>query len=137
MSKTSKTKRKTVAIPASLVWFEIPADNVQRARAFYGKLFGWKIKQFTGAMKGPYWHIDTGGHDKSPDGGMMPRQCPEQGITNYINVASANKAAEKVKKLGGKVLMEKTAVSGMGYFVVCQDTEKNAFALWERDEKAR
>jgi len=25
----------------------------------------------------------------------------------------------------------------MGYFVVCQDTESNMFALWEKDEKAK
>ena len=29
--------------PASIVWFEIPADKPERAREFYGKLFGWKI----------------------------------------------------------------------------------------------
>jgi len=33
--------------------------------------------------------------------------------------------------------MEKTAVPEMGYFVVCEDTEKNTFALWQSDEKAK
>jgi predicted enzyme related to lactoylglutathione lyase len=28
------------------VHFEIPADGVARARVFYEKVFGWKIKQF-------------------------------------------------------------------------------------------
>ena len=42
-----------------------------------------------------------------------------------------------VEKLGGKICMEKTAVPEMGYFVVCQDTENNTFALWERNEKAK
>jgi predicted enzyme related to lactoylglutathione lyase len=26
---------------ASIVWFEIPADNPERAKKFYGSLFGW------------------------------------------------------------------------------------------------
>ena len=43
----------------------------------------------------------------------------------------------KVTKLGGKICMEKTAVPEMGYFVVCNDTENNTFALWEPDEKAK
>jgi len=135
MSKQTKAKSKAGKarrVPASIVWFEIPADNVQRAKTFYSKLFGWKIKQFPGTMKMPYWHIDTGGHDATPDGGMMERQSPQQPITNYINVASVDQAATKVQKLGGKIIMPKTAVPQMGFFVICQDTENNMFALWER-----
>ena len=48
----------------SIVWFEIPADDVERAKSFYGELFGWKIERFPGPME--YWHIDTGGSDDSP-----------------------------------------------------------------------
>ena len=88
-------------------------------------------------MKTPYWHIDTGGGDQTPDGGMMARQHPQHGITNYIHVASADQAAAKVEKLGGKLLAPRMAVPHMGYFVVCQDTENNTFALWERNLDAK
>jgi predicted enzyme related to lactoylglutathione lyase len=128
----SKPKKKPAA---SLVWFEIAADDVERAKSFYGKLFGWKIKKMPGPMK--YWHIDTGGADASPDGGLMPRQNPQHSITNYIFVESVDKSAAKAVKLGGKICMAKTAVPGMGYFVIVLDTEHNAFALWERDEHAK
>ena len=132
MSAPNNTKAKTP--PASIIWFEIPADNVERAKKFYRALFGWKITQFPGGME--YWHVDTGGADASPDGGMMARKHPQQSITNYINVKSVDKSAAKVKKLGGKICLAKTAVPQMGYFVVCQDTEHNMFALWERNENA-
>ena len=112
----------------SLVWFEIPADNVKRAQKFYKAMFGWKISKIPGME---YWHIDTGGADASPDGGIMKRCDPKQKITNYVFVESVNKAAVKVKKLGGKIIMPKTAVPGMGFFAVCMDTEKNVFAVWE------
>src|SRR6187399_2863037 len=49
---------------SKIVWFEIPADNVERARTFYGKLFGWKITEMPGGPK-PYWIIDTGDGDQS------------------------------------------------------------------------
>jgi uncharacterized protein len=140
MSKQSKSKSKrpkAAKVPASLVWFEIPADNVGRARKFYSKLFGWKITKFPGAGARDYWHIDTGGADASPDGGMMERQSLGHGVTNYILVASVNKAAARVEKLGGKICMGKTVVPQMGYFAVCADTEGNMFALWERDERAK
>ena len=55
-------------------------------------------------------HIDTGGNDASPDGGLTSRKCEGHGITNYIHVASVNRSAAKVEKLGGKILMPKTAV---------------------------
>ncbi|MBV9488332.1 MAG: VOC family protein [Verrucomicrobia bacterium] len=121
---------------ASIVWFEIPADDVERAKSFYGALFGWKIEKLPGPME--YWHIDTGGSDDSPDGGLMKRQEPQQqGITNYISVESVDESAAKVEKLGGKICLGKTAVAEMGYFVLCQDPENNTFALWERNEHAK
>jgi predicted enzyme related to lactoylglutathione lyase len=84
-----------------------------------------------------YWHIDTGGHDASPDGALMARMCPEHPITNYIIVESVARASAKVEKLGGKVHKPKTAVPHMGYLAIVQDTENNTFALWERNEKAK
>jgi bleomycin resistance family protein len=49
--------KKSRTMP-SIVWFEIPADNPERAKKFYGSLFGWKIDRFPGVTD--YWHIDTG-----------------------------------------------------------------------------
>jgi hypothetical protein len=120
---------------ASIVWFEIPADDIERAQTFYGSLFGWKIEKFPGLME--YLHIDTGSNDITRDGGMMKRQHPQQGITNYFDVPSLDEFMEKVQRLGGKIVMSKTSVPQMGYFAVCQDTEDNVFALWEKDESAK
>src|SRR4051794_33976900 len=106
---STQTKRKTKKADktaSSIVWFEIPADKPERAKKFYAALFGWNINLFP-QMK-DYWHIETGGDDATPDGGLMARKCPEQKcITNYINVASVEKSAKQVQKLGGKVLMPK------------------------------
>ncbi len=98
---------------ANIVWFEIPADNPERATAFYSNLFGWKINPFPGG--GEYWHIDTGGADDTPDGALKRRK----------------------HLLGGKICMGKTAVPQMGYFAVCQDTEGNAFGIWQSDPNAK
>ena len=129
-SKNKTSSGKKSKTPPSLVWFEIPADDLKRAKKFYGALLGWKINPIPGMAD--YWHIDTGGADASPDGGLMKRKCPEQqGIMNYLLVESLDKGMAKVEKLGGKVLMPRTEVPQMGFFAICQDTEKNAFALWE------
>ena len=136
MSTPKKAKASKKQAPShNIIWFEVPTDDLGRAKKFYGKLFGWKIKKFPGPME--YLHIDTGGGDDTPDGGMMKRMQPGQGITNYIRVPSVDKWVVKVQKLGGKVCMPKTAVPQMGYFAVCLDTENNSFAVWEPNPDAK
>jgi predicted enzyme related to lactoylglutathione lyase len=95
------------SVPANIGWFEIPADNPERATAFYGKLFGWKVKPFPGMTD--YWHIETGGPDAAPDGGLMKRTHPARTITNYINAPSVTRFMAKVEKLGGSTRKPKTA----------------------------
>lgn len=128
----AKTKKK---IPASVVWFNIPAEDMRRAQKFYSGLFGWKITSFHG-MK-DFMQIATGGADASPDGGLGTRKNGDEGVTNYVSVDSVEKYSAKIQKLGGKICMPKTAVPQMGYFAICQDTENNAFGLWERDRNAK
>jgi predicted enzyme related to lactoylglutathione lyase len=116
---------------SSIVHFEIPADDIQRAKAFYSNLFGWKIEDYQGM---DYAMIDVMG---APGGGMMKRMHPEQQITNYIGVPSVDEYAAKVEKLGGKIIVPKKAVPGMGYFIICMDTENNAFGIWEMSISAK
>ena len=131
-----KRKAKNPKMPASICWFEVPADDLGRAKKFYGSLFGWKFAKLPAAVQN-YWHIDTGGKDASPDGGVFPRMHPKQTITVYVSVPSVDKAMAKVKKLGGTVCAGKTAVPEMGYFAICADQEENVFALWEPNERAK
>jgi hypothetical protein len=70
--------------------------------------------------------------EKGIDGGMMKRQNPQQPIAVYIDVPSVDEYTAKVENLGGKVVLLKTAVPGVGYFAVCLDTENNCFAIWEK-----
>ena len=129
-------KAKNSKMSASICWFEVPADDLGRAKKFYGSLFGWKFATIPAAIA-DYWHIDTGGKDASPDGGLMPRLHPEQSMTVYVSVPSVDKAMAKVEKLGGTICKSKTAVPHMGYFSICEDTEHNTFALWEPNERAK
>jgi predicted enzyme related to lactoylglutathione lyase len=110
--------------------FEVPADDVERAKRFYQGLFGWKIEP----VEGGYNIITVG--EPGPNGGMMQRQVPGQSITVYINVDSVHDYSKKVQALGGTVVIGKTAVPTMGYFAVFLDTEGNALALWEVNPQA-
>jgi predicted enzyme related to lactoylglutathione lyase len=114
-----------------IVHFEIPADDMQRAKTFYSNLFGWNIVGMPGME---YMMIDVYG---APGGGMMKRMHPEQQMINYIGVPSVDEYAAKVETLGGKIIVPKKAVPGMGYFIVCMDTENNPFGIWEMDPAAK
>src|SRR2546428_12426739 len=114
MSNSEKKKS------ASITWFEIPADNVDRAKKFYGELFAWKIERFPGPQD--YWHIDTGGADETPDGALKARKQPQEPVVNYVSVDSVDKYVDKIANLGGKICMTKTAVPQIGDFAVRQGT---------------
>ena len=116
--------------------FEIPADNVDRAKKFYSELFDWKIEQYP---EMEYWLISTKDKKgkKGLGGGLMKRVKAQQQITVHIDVPSIDKYAKKVEENGGKILMPKTSVPTIGWFAVCLDTENNVFELWEDDKKAK
>jgi len=119
----------------TVVHLEIPAEDVERAKAFYTTLFGWQFSNPPGFED--YWQFETGESGKDLAGGMMKRQDPNQvGLVNYVNVGSVDEFVAKVQELGGQVIFPKMAVPGMGWFAHCMDTEGNVFAMWEDDESA-
>ncbi len=78
--------------------------------------------------------ISTSGDNNTKShlgGGLMKRQNPQQPNLNYIDVSSIDEYSKKINELEGKVVLPKTEIPGYGFFVVCIDTENNAFALWE------
>jgi predicted enzyme related to lactoylglutathione lyase len=113
--------------------FEVPADDVERAKAFYRKLFGWQIAPVEGYDD--YWSIQTG-DEQDLSGGLMKRQVPEQVPVSYVQVESVADYAAKVEELGGQVIIPRSPVPGMGWYAQFVDTEGNIFALWETDESA-
>ncbi len=129
----------------TIVHFEIPADQPERAVEFYRELFGWEIKKFEGSVAGgmEYWMVqtvptDAEGRPERPgvNGGLMRRMYPDQPLVNYINVENVEESVSRAERLGAKVLMGKTPVPGMGWFAQLKDPEGNLFAVWETDMSA-
>jgi predicted enzyme related to lactoylglutathione lyase len=121
----------------TIVHFDVTAENPERAKRFYQKIFDWKIERPPGPMD---YHLiattDLDGKD-GVGGGLGKREGPEPGIIIYIGVKSVDEYVSKVEKLGGKVIQPKMAVPGWGYLAVCLDTENNAFGLWQDDTGAK
>ena len=123
----------------TIVHFDVPADDVEKLRRFYGGLFGWKIEKMPGPME--YYNIETvpvdeHGNPVRPgvNGGMMKREAPDQRPVNYIAVESVDEYSEKIKSLGGKIIAPKQEVPGIGWWALARDPEGNSFGIFEEIE---
>jgi uncharacterized protein len=124
--------------------FEIPADEPKRAATFYRELFGWNIRGWespdnkAGIMTVQTVPSDEHGRPTVPgvNGMIIKRQHPQHPFANYILVESVDAYGAKAESLGGKIIMPKQAVPGMGWFLYFKDTEGNIFGLWQVDPAA-
>ncbi|WP_020401834.1 VOC family protein [Gracilimonas tropica] len=120
------------------LYFEIQADDMERATKFYSNVFGWTFKDNPHAPV-EYRTIEAGGNR----GGMLQRPAdtppPECGTNAYVCSVEVNDfdaTARSIKEQGGKVAMPKFPVPKtcwQGYFL---DTEGNTFGIFEVDEEA-
>jgi len=120
----------------TIIHFEIPADDVEKLRKFYSDLFGWKIERTPGPME--YFIIETVPVDEKGmplrpgvNGGMLKRQNPQHRPVNYIAVESVDNYAIKIEQLGGKIIVPKMEIPGIGWWAFALDPEGNQFAIME------
>jgi predicted enzyme related to lactoylglutathione lyase len=121
-----------------VVHFEIPYDDGDRARSFYGETFGWQLMPMPDLG---YTMVTTGPTDRETgatepgfiNGGMFERSAefPGKAPNIVIDVASVDDALRKVEAAGGKVVRERTPVGEMGFTAYFSDTEGNLVGLWE------
>ena len=114
-----------------MVHIEIPADDTEAARAFWGGLFGWEFQNFEGGP-GEY-HLmrisDTSG------GAITNMEAGKRGTRTYFDVDDIRAGAARVKELGGES-DNPMPVPQMGWFVTCRDPHGNEFGLWQTDSNA-
>ena len=115
--------------------FEIPADDPSRAMAFYEEVFQWSFQKWDGPQD--YWLVTTGA-DPEPgiNGGLAQRNPAMPQAVNTIGVQALDETLREVEKQGGRILMPRMAIPGVGWLAYCQDTEGNAFGLMQADPKA-
>jgi uncharacterized protein len=119
-----------------VVHFEIPADDVERAQAFYRDAFGWTIN----AMPEMAYTIvrttptDEAGMPTEPgaiNGGLLQRQTPITSPVITVDVEDIDDALRRIEELGGKTARDKFDVGGMGIAAYFTDPEGNVVGLWQ------
>lgn len=122
-----------------VVHFEIPVDDLDRAKAFYSMVFGWGL-QTMGEEMGSYTIAMTTAVDEqtqSPrepgaiNGALMRRKDDTPVPVITINVGSIDSSTKQIEAEGGTVVTPRTEIPGMGAFGYFKDTEGNVLGLWE------
>ncbi|MGH1561308.1 VOC family protein [Mumia sp. DW29H23] len=120
----------------SIVHFEIPFGDGERARAFYRDAFGWEVQHLP---EMDYTMVQTGpvGDDMAPsepgfiNGGMFERREPFTGPVVTVGVDSIDDTLARVEALGATPVGRKEEVGGMGFAAYFTDPEGNVIGLWE------
>jgi predicted enzyme related to lactoylglutathione lyase len=122
-----------------VVHFEIPAEDLSRAKAFYGDTFGWRLETMP-MGGGDYTMLTTTPVDEESwrpteagaiNGGMMQRtpETPAPVIT--IDVDAIDDSLKAIEAAGGSTVTPRTPIPGMGAFAYFKDTEGNVMGLFE------
>ena len=119
------------------VHFEMNFADIEKAKEFYGSVFGWTFKKF-GNDAMPYWLTTTGpDSEMGINGGLMTRHPGmSPGTVNTMGVESVDKAVDQIKAAGGSIAMEKMAIPGMGWVAYGTDLEGTLFGVFEMDSAA-
>ena len=99
-----------------LVHWELMVRDVARARAFYGRVFGWRYEAGPG-----YTMIESG---RPPGGGMMALPPPVQSpaLTVYFQVEDIDRTLREVVEAGGSVAAPRMEIPP-GWFAVFVDPD--------------
>ena len=118
-------------MPGQMVHLEIPAGDTQKAREFWGSLFGWQFQSYEGSPS----EYHTTRFSETTGGAIMAADGDKRGPRVYFDVDDINAATARVAELGGEA-GEAMPVTGMGWFSINKDTEGNEFGLWQNDTEA-
>lgn len=122
-----------------VVHFEIPTDDLDRAKAFYAKVFGWKLDtmqmpgggDYTGATTTPVDQTMTPVEPGSINGALVDRGDGNTAPVVTIDVEDIDAALQQISAAGGSTVSPRTAIPGMGAFAYFKDSEGNVTGLWE------
>lgn len=113
------------------VWYELLTTDVERAKAFYGEIAGWKAERAPGAMDYTLFKVgddEVAGLMKQPE--AVKKSGAPPSWLGYIGTDNVEQSIQQVIRLGGKELMAATDIPDVGRFAVASDPQGAVFALF-------
>ena len=115
-------------------WFEIPVDDLQRAKYFYQKIFNIEMGEDTiMGMQTAFFPSDQG--NGKVGGALVKSELHNpntEGVLIYLNAnPDITSVLERIEEEGGMIFKQKTSINaGSGFIAVFLDTEGNRIALY-------
>lgn len=118
--------------PGALVWTELLTTDLERAGAFYDRVFGWNRRLWPLADGSTYTLFMRGA---AAAGGMIAI-TPEMGSVppvwvSYFRVSSCDGATAEAVSLGGRIEVPPQDVPDVGRFAVLVDPAGAHFGIME------
>lgn len=113
-----------------IVHFEIPVDDTEKGRRFWGSLFGWQFEAFPGPSE---YHMTR--ISEQAGAAITNMEPGKRGARAYFDVDEIKAGVARVRELGGEA-GDPQPVPGMGWFATCKDDAGNEFGLWQSDPAA-
>jgi predicted enzyme related to lactoylglutathione lyase len=116
-------------MPNAFVHVELNTSNLDQAKAFYTKLFAWKLEDMP-MPQGTYTMISVG---EGTGGGMMTHPMP--GAPSfwlpYVLVDDIQASTQKARALGANVIRDVMEVPQTGWLSIIQDPTGAVLGMWK------
>jgi len=113
-----------------VVHWEFWSEDPEKISDFYSKVFEWNV-QFIQELN--YRMVDTGGQGGINGGIMKPQKGPWPGnLAFYIDVDDLSAYNQRIKDAGGKIIVERQEVPGVGELSLFEDPDGRVLGLWKQ-----
>lgn len=113
-----------------VVHWELWSENPERVSDFYKEVFEWDIKHIP---EMDYRLVETGGSGGINGGIMKPKEGPWPGnLAFYVDVDDLDAYGKKIEKAGGKIVVDKMEVPGVGQLSLFEDPDGRVLGMWKQ-----
>jgi len=121
-------------MPATFRHFAINADDLPRAKRFYEEVFGWRFTPW-----GPPGFYQTRDAGEGLLGALQGRRALEpdlklNALESSFGVEDLAATIAAIQAGGGKILMPRVRIEGVGDLVFFQDPEGNVLGAMQYDK---
>ncbi len=126
-------------MPHNVTHFAVDADDIDRAKRFYEKTFGWSFQAWgppgffmiqTGTPKAPGIHGSLQSRNFRKGEHLRAFECT-------LGVDDVDKMSQSIKKNGGQILHPEMVIPGVGRLIQFSDTEGNIVSAMHYDADAK
>jgi len=121
-------------LAGKFIWFEHISGDIEKARAFYGELLGWKSDEVP-MGEGTYNMIMNG--DKGIGGFRSAESGMPSHWMSYVSVTDVDASAAAAARAGATVLQPPTDFAPVGRGATLRDPQGGVFSIWKTTQGDR